>query len=105
MFLKLQISFGFKHLKTPILILLFGLLISIVIGMMEKFIGSKLKTRKNNVEVLEQPHNEVRTNILAYFIDNGFHSKTNQIKELEEFLDGSLKLIQETDKNYEISDL
>ena len=72
---------------------------------MEKFIGSKLKKKRNDVEVLEQPHNEVRTYILAYFIDNGFHSKNNQIKELEEFLDGSLKLIQETDEHFEISDL
>ena len=72
---------------------------------MEKFIGSKLKMRKNDVEVLEQPHNEVRTYILAYFIDHGVHSTNNQIKELRDFLHGSQKLTQETDKNHEISDL
>ena len=72
---------------------------------MERFIGSKLKMRKNDVEVLEQPHKEVRTYILAYFIDNGIDSRNNQIKELRTFLDGSLKLTQKTDKNHEISDL
>ena len=61
--------------------------------------------RKNDVEVFEQPHNEVRTYILAYFIDNGVDSRNNQIKELRAFLDGSLKLTQETDKNHKISDL
>ena len=83
--------------------MLFGLPLSIVIGLVEKFIGSKLKKRKNDVEVLEQPHNKIRTYILAYFIDNGIDSRNNQIKELRAFLDGSLKLTQETDKNTQTS--
>ena len=96
-----QISLGFKHLMTPILIFVVGMIISIGVAMMEKFINSKTMKRKvNEVQIIEQPLEMVRGYITDYFKSNGLRFKNDQVNELKEFLDVSLMIIQEYDETF-----
>ena len=84
------------------MILLFGLLVSMIIGMMEKFIGSKLKMRKNDlVEVFEQPQNEFRNmpevngeTVWSFLQFKKNHQVNEQIHELETLISEAQNHIQ-----------
>ena len=96
-----QISLGFKHLMTPILIFVVGMFVSIGVAMMEKFIKSKtIKRKVDDVQIIEQPLEMVRGYITDYFKNNDLHFRNDQVNELKEFLDASLIIIQEYDKNF-----
>ena len=95
----MKVSFGIKHLKSPLLILLFGFVLSTLTGLFERFMGSRLKKRQSDdIGIFETLGNQAENYILTYFKDNRISFGYDQINELKELIAESSRIIQKEDK-------
>ena len=95
----MKVSFGIKHLKSPLLILLSGFVLSILTGLFERFIGSRLKKKQCNViGNFETQECQAKNHIQTYFKSNQISSGYDQVKELQQLIGESIRIIQKGDQ-------
>ena len=77
------------------MILLSGFVLSILTGLFERFIGSRLKKKQCNViGNFETPECQAKNDIQSYFKNHQIFSGYDQVKELKQLIGESMRIIQ-----------
>ena len=72
---------------------------SIFTGLFERFIGSRLQKKQcNTIGNFETLEHQAKNHILAYFKGNQISSGYDQVKELQQLIGESIRIIQNGDQ-------